>query len=64
MVWRERHFNREISFEMCIYKHTYIYTKHSSPTYTVQIGITLLRTYYDRKALGQVILGILIETSP
>lgn len=52
MVWRERHFSTEISFEMCIYKHTNIYTQHSSPMYTVQIGTTLLRTRDDRKVLG------------
>lgn len=34
MVWRERNFNKEISFEMCIYKDIHIYTKHSSPMYT------------------------------
>lgn len=34
---------------MCIYKDIYIYTKHSSPMYTVQVGTTLLKTYYDIK---------------
>lgn len=33
---------------MYIQTHTYIYTKHFSPTYTVQIGTTLLRIDYDK----------------
>lgn len=56
MVWRERNFNKEISFEMCIYKDIHIYTKHSSPVYTVQVGTTLLRTHYDIKVYGLKLL--------
>lgn len=47
MVWRERNFSKEIGFDMCIYNdtqtYTHKYTKHPSPLYTVQVGISSIK---------------------